>query len=162
MNITRPSYKECAIGNAQALGASASLMIFQHFWFSSQAGILKYFVLYITAILFAKLGWQALGSFYADFNTRRAWIKAQRPATEKFDGRYATYEEMASAGMYEPKGRILGLDEKGRLLFIPHKLKPTFEYILSPQGSGKTSTRSIKSSLLSALVCKRDRRVAHD
>jgi hypothetical protein len=145
----------------QALGAFVSVLIFQHFW-SLQAGIFKYFVLFITGILVAKLGWQAVWNFYEDYRTRLAWIKAQRPATEKHDGRYATYEEMKKAGMYEPKGRILGLDDEGRLLFIPHKLKPSFEYILSPQGSGKTSTRSINSSLLSALVCKRDRRVSND
>jgi hypothetical protein len=145
----------------QALGAFVSTLIFQHFW-SSQAGIFKYFVLFITGILVAKLGWQAVWNFYEDYRTRLAWIKTQRPATEKHDGRYATYEEMARAGMYEPKGRILGLDDEGRLLFIPHKLKPSFEYILSPQGSGKTSTRSMKSSLLSALICKRDRRISND
>lgn len=161
MSITRPSYKECAFANMQALGAFVSALIFQHFW-SSQAGIFKYFVLFITGVLVAKLSWQAVWNFYQDYRNRLAWIKAQRPATEKHDGRYATYEEIKKAGMYEPKGRILGLDDEGRLLFIPHKLKPSFEYILSPQGSGKTSTRSMKSSLLSALICKRDRRISND
>lgn len=162
MNITRPSYKECAMANMQAFGAFVSALIFQHFWASSQSGILKYLVFYVTAIAFVKLGWLAVRNFYQDYRNRIAWIKAQRPATEKHDGRYATYEEMKKAGMYEPKGRILGLDDEGRLLFIPHKLKPSFEYILSPQGSGKTSTRSINSSLLSALICKRDRRISND
>ena len=162
MSFTRPSYKECALGNMQALGAFVSALIFQHFWASSQSGILKYLVFYVTAIAFVKLGWLAVINFYQDYRTRLAWIKAQCPATEKFDGRFATYEEMEAAGMYEPKGRILGLDDEGRLLFIPHKLSSAFEYILSPQGSGKTSTRSINSSLLSALICKRDRRGSND
>lgn len=62
MSITRPSYKECAFANMQALGAFVSVLIFQHFW-SLQAGIFKYFVLFITGILVAKLGWQAVWNF---------------------------------------------------------------------------------------------------
>ena len=159
MDITRPSYKPCAIGNLQAFGAAIAAMIFEYFWFSYNPNIIEYFFAGLAAIAGAKLGWFAIGNFYTDYMNRRAWLKAQKPATQKFDGRWATRNEMADAGMYEPKGRVLGIDEDGYLLFIPHKLKPSFEYILSPQGGGKTTTRVIFSSLLSALIKKRDRRI---
>ena len=155
MNITRPSYKECAMANMQALGAFVSALIFQHFWASSQSGILKYLVFYVTAIAFVKLGWLAVINFYQDYRTRLAWIKAQCPATEKFDGRFATYEEMEAAGMYEPKGRILGLDDEGRLLFIPHKLSSAFEFINMSQGTGKTTCKVNYSAALTPLICKK-------
>lgn len=161
MAVTRPSYKECVFGNVQAFGAAISAMVVEHCWFPYGPSLVDYFVGGLGAIAAAKLGWWAIRNFYHDFYNRKAWLKAQTPATGKFDGRWATQKEMADAGMYEPRGRILGTDEDGYLLFTPHKLKPSFEYVLSPQGGGKTTTRVYFSALLSALIQKRDRRAGN-
>ena len=105
---------------------------------------------YAAAITAVKAGL----ALHEDYRRRKAWEQAQRPATGKFDGRFATNQEMAEAGMYDGVGRILGTDMEGRLLFEPHRRKPTFSFILSPQGGGKTSRFVIFSALLVPLFDK--------
>lgn len=97
---------------------------------------------------------KGIAALVADYRLRKAFEVAQRPATDKHDSRWATEQEMADAGMYDGVGRILGTDLAGRLLFEPHRLKPTFGFISSPQGGGKTSTSVIASALLVPLSHK--------
>lgn len=158
MDIARPSYKNCMYGNLYAFGATGFGFVAQYFWFQPNTGVIELAIAGIAVMGVAKFGYRAITALYLDYQARRSWLKTLRPATKKHDGRWATLQEIADGGMFEPKGRILGTTEEGYLLFIPHKLKPSFETLLMPTGGGKTSSRTIASSLLSVLISKRDRR----
>lgn len=155
MKIARPSPKNSLIGNANAF-ASTGLGLLS--WkLCSQPDVHMFHLLLggLIGVGTIKLSYRATIAFYKDFDARRGWIKALRPSAEKVSGRFSTYEEMADVGMYEPRGRILGTDFEGRLLFEPHKLNPTFSYFHGPQGSAKTTSRVFSSILLTPLFARR-------
>ncbi|MEP2759005.1 MULTISPECIES: hypothetical protein [Alphaproteobacteria] len=81
-----------------------------------------------------------------------SWSAAQNPTSEKnTKGGFSSFNERRAAGMYDGRGRTLGLDEHGYLLFLPWRLRPNFTLVIGGQGSGKTSTGAIPSSILSVL-----------
>lgn len=152
MNIVKPTRWHCAKGNLFALGAAGLFLVCWRLSLDPGAEILSIGVGAFAGLIGAKLGFRALAAFYDDFRARRSAIVAAQPATEKYDGRLATEQEMADVGMYEPRGRLLGTDMQGRLLFSPYRLKPTFEFVLCPQGGGKTTTRVVASAAISPLL----------
>jgi len=86
-----------------------------------------------------------------NFRLRQSWQSAQTTRSEK-DDRFARFEEMKTAGIYEPTGRLLGLDLDGNLLFEPTALKPAFQLFQGAQGTWKTSSQSLASSILTPLT----------
>lgn len=157
MQVARPSLKNCMLGNCYAFAATGLGWLCWELCFQSNSDVVCLFLGGLAGMAAAKFGYRAVLALYEDYKARRDWIVAQRPATRKRDARWATYQEMAEVGMYEPKGRILGTDLEGRLLFEPHKLSPTFSYFYGPQGSGKTSTRVLTSALLTPLLAQTKR-----
>lgn len=114
------------------------------------------------ALLFAvaaiRPAFEGLALMRGDYLNRRSWTIAQQPASAKnLDHGVSTYAERHAAGMYDGKGRTLGCDEHGYPVFLPHRYKPNFHLIVGGQGSGKTATGAIISSVLSALWNPRGR-----
>ena len=153
-DFLRPSRRHVISGNVSAflsvgLGLWAGLV-----YPAGYGGPFTWMCFGILAFCSLTIGVAALKAFCVDWRRRSAWAEAQRPATDKHDGRWATYQEMVDAGMYDGVGRLLGMDMEERLLFEPHRLKPIFSYFLGGQGSGKTSTQVIASAVLSPLSPK--------
>ena len=101
----------------------------------------------------ASLTIKGVRALYADYILRRDWNEAQSPtySVESDNDGWASFAQMKAAGFYDGQGRILGTDLEGRLLFIPHILKPTHHWIEYPAGMGKTTCLVIASTLLTPL-----------
>ena len=99
----------------------------------------------------------AIGAGYAaiayvqDFATRKRWQEAHTPSQEK-DDRLLSEAERKETGMRDPKGRLIGTTRDGKPIFLPHRTKIAFQYILGGQGTGKTTTAVIASSIMTPLL----------
>jgi len=83
---------------------------------------------------------------------RRAHAAALSNAViDKHYDDYATREQRIAAGFYDGKGRILGVDLDGYILFEPVRQRPSFQLYAAAQGGGKTSTQAVNSAVLSPL-----------
>ena len=108
------------------------------------------FLIFVVA---ARLTYDGFISLLSDFRLRRDWTDAQLPSysVENDNGGWCTFEQLYAAGCYDGIGRILGTDMEGRLICMPHKLRPTHSWIEFPQGQGKTSCLVISSVLLTPI-----------
>ena len=104
-------------------------------------------------LMAARLSFEGLQLLHRSYLLRRDWAQAQSPSysVENENGGWCNVKQMREAGMYDGVGRILGMDMRGRLLFMPHKLRPTHSWIEFPAGMGKTTTSVIASALLTPL-----------
>ena len=124
--VVRPSYAKITAANGLAFIAFGAGLVTWHLYPPPGAHWMQWAVFVCAFPVTLRLVVRAIRAFHDDYRQRKAWEKAQRPSTQKHDGRWATYEEMAEAGMYDGVGRLLGTDMEGRLLFEPHRLKPIF------------------------------------
>ncbi len=95
------------------------------------------------AIVGAKAIWD-------NYRLRKSWEYSQTPYQGK-DDRLLEREERLELGMFEPDGRLLGASMEGEPLFLPTKIKPAFQIIHGGQGTGKTTTAAMCSSVLTPL-----------
>ena len=158
--IARPKCGRLLAGNGWAFAAFGLAQLVWSFSPGPEASWPSWTVAGVAGLGAGVSGAKAVFALHDDYRLRKAWEEAQKPATDKFDGRYATRQEMAEVGMYDGIGRILGTDLEGRLLFEPHRLRPNFSFYLGPQGSGKTSTSVLPSSVLSPLYARARREPA--
>ena len=122
------------------------------FWNRDFLTVLLFGFLLVVTITLSCKGILAL---WGDYKLRHQWHEAQKPTNKTHDARYATYQEMYDAGMFDGKGRLLGITKEGYLIFEPHKRKPVFTYFHGPQGAYKSVAGSFISSLLHAVVSRR-------
>ena len=102
----------------------------------------------LVAILGVGLAFRA---YWKNYVLRKSWEEAQSTYQEK-DDRLISEEERRKIGMREPIGRLYGTTLNGRPTFLPNSIKPAFEFILGGQGTGKTTTQVIASTILTALT----------
>ncbi|MEM1396080.1 MAG: hypothetical protein AAGH38_01355, partial [Pseudomonadota bacterium] len=109
----------------------------------------------MTAIVLGAAGAVGAGyaarTFYENYLGRKSWETLQTPYTEK-DDRTLDEKERIESGMREPTGRLIGRSMDGEPLFSPTKLKPAFSTIIGGQGTGKTTTSVINSTILTPLT----------
>ena len=91
-------------------------------------------------------GWLWLWSAY---RLKQGVQEAMLPRDVK-DDHEATFEDKQAAGMFTPRGRILGIDRDGNLLWSGEK--NAFSFYYSGQGGGKTSTSALASSILTPIT----------
>ena len=92
----------------------------------------------------------AVSAYVENYRARKAWENAQTTHDDKDDFQMEEASLIAT-GMRDAVGRLYGATLDGKPVFLPHKRKPAFEYILGGQGTGKTTTQTLISCILSAL-----------
>ncbi len=93
----------------------------------------------------------AARAYWKDYVVRKLWQEARTPYQNK-DDCLLSEAERKQTGMRKPKGRLLGTTLDGKPVFLPHKIKITFQAILGAQGTLKTTSQVIASSIMTPLL----------
>lgn len=93
----------------------------------------------------------AAKAFYRNYLKRKSWEILQTPDTDN-DDRTLTEEERFDSGMREPTGRLIGRSMDGKPLFLPTNYKPAFSTIIGGQGTGKTVSSVMNSTILTPIT----------
>ena len=150
--VSRPTSSPYLEGQRKLFLASGAAQLAWLFWPPAYAPWWAWGGALLFAAATIRPAVEGLALMRVDYLNRRSWAIAQQPASAKnVDHGVSTYAERHAAGMYDGQGRTLGRDEHGYPVFVPHRHKPNFHLIVGGQGSGKTSTGAIISSVLTAL-----------
>jgi len=147
----RPPSKDYIEGQKQLFVAAGFGQLTFFLWENNYKFGWAGFLLLFFALAAAGQTKRGIACLARDYLRRREWADARNPTSERPDHGFADFLTCLKIGMYDVIGAILGIDLEGYLLFMPHRLRPTFRMFIGPQGSGKTLTQSVNSIPLTAL-----------